>query len=69
MTSGVYPRKNAHGRNAKGTVRRTGRTHFSTSMPTDLFDEIRKLAVKEDVTFSYQLCLLLEWGLESIKDS
>jgi hypothetical protein len=68
MPTGVYPRKAAHGRVANGNLRVNGRTAFSSTMPTDLFEEVKALAVKEDVTFSHQLCLLLEWGLESIKE-
>ncbi len=53
---------------AKGFVRVGGNLAVSIRFDPETFEEIRNLATKHNRSFSDEVRILVEWGLETVKD-
>lgn len=52
---------------ARGVVLSNGQRQVVIKMMQDQFDEVRALAVADNVSMAEQLRLLIEWGLEATR--
>lgn len=53
---------------AEGAVRANGIRKFNTAFDEETYQQIRNLAMKSGVSFTQQVRLLVEWGLEAEKE-
>lgn len=60
-------RKNIPRKILKGTLCKNGAIATKIVFPVDMFEDLKKAAVKAKTSFSEQCRLHIEWGLESVK--